>query len=198
MLLSQPLSEKTTSPQQNDIRIEDGTSAVKNLTIWITRLFNAMEDTSCAYNKLQTGGRPARLRLGFARVCSNRGFSSCKKRKPKVIFHFELFIFPLKKWRGRRDWRSFAVAHRSRPDYRPSVKQAFGLRGYPCPLRMLIRTGSHPVGNKKAANSFEFTAFCLYLKKKVAGTTGFEPATTGSTVRCANQLRHVPAKVRVL
>ena len=26
----------------------------------------------------------------------------------------------------------------------------------------------------------------------MAGTTGFEPATTGSTVRCANQLRHVP------
>ena len=37
---------------------------------------------------------------------------------------------------------------------------------------------------------------CHIKHKKMAGTTGFEPATTGSTVRCANQLRHVPTGLK--
>lgn len=34
--------------------------------------------------------------------------------------------------------------------------------------------------------------FVMLSLKGVAGMTGFEPATSGSTVRCSNQLSYIP------
>ena len=64
----------------------------------------------------------------------------------------------------------------------------------------LPRRDSNPNKQNQNLRCYHYTTRQWELFYEMAGSTGLEPATPGSTVQCANQLRHNPAfrKVRIL
>ena len=55
------------------------------------------------------------------------------------------------------------------------------------------RRDSNPNKQNQNLRCYHYTTRQSRAFSKLAGSTGLEPATPGSTVQCANQLRHNPA-----
>lgn len=56
----------------------------------------------------------------------------------------------------------------------------------------LPRRDSNPNKQNQNLRCYHYTTRQSRVLSKMAGSTGLEPATPGSTVQCANQLRHNP------
>ena len=65
-------------------------------------------------------------------------------------------------------------------------------------LEWLPRRDSNPNKQNQNLRCYHYTTRQSRVLSVLAGSTGLEPATPGSTVQCANQLRHNPVFQKVM